>query len=131
MDSRRRRTVFTITVLFSVLLSQELEDSLALDLDAMWDNTIWNEIEEVFTEVYEVDNITATAGVRGAEAEDEALVYLYYRRSMKGLSKLDLQKALGKLINKKNELEEINPDHKEILKLSNYILQLKYKLKTV
>ena len=131
MDSRRRRTVFTITVLFSVLLSQELEDSLALDLDAMWDNTIWNEIEDVFTEVYEVDNITATAGVRGAEAEDEALAHLYYRRSMKGLSKLDLQKALGKLINKKNELEEINPDHKEILKLSNYILQLKYKLKTV
>ena len=131
MDSRRRRTVFTITVLFSVLLSQELEDSLALDLDSMWDNTIWNEIEEVFTEEYEVDNITATAGVRGAEAEDEALVHLYYRRSMKGLSKLDLQKALGKLINKKNELEEINPDHKEILKLSNYILQLKYKLKTV
>ena len=131
MDSRRRRTIFTITVLFSVLLSQELEDSLALDLDSMWDNTIWNEIEEVFTEVYEVDNITATAGVRGAEAEDEALAHLYYRRSMKGLSKLDLQKALGKLINKKNELEEINPDHKEILKLSNYILQLKYKLKTV
>ena len=131
MDSRRRRTVFTITVLFSVLLSQELEDSLALDLDSMWDNTIWNEIEEVFTEVYEVDNITATAGVRGAEAEDEALAHLYYRRSMKGLSKLDLQKALGKLINKKNELEEINPDHKEILKLSNYMLQLKYKLKTV
>ena len=131
MDSRRRRTVFTITVLFSVLLSQELEDSLALDLDSMWDNTIWNEIEEVFTEVYEVDNITATAGVRGAEAEDEALAHLYYRRSMKGLSKLDLQKALGKLINKKNEFEEINPDHKEILKLNNYILQLKYKLKTV
>ena len=131
MDSRRRRTVFTITVLFSVLLSQELEDSLALDLDSMWDNTIWNEIEEVFTEEYEVDNITATAGVRGAEAEDEALAHLYYRRSMKGLSKLDLQKALGKLINKKNELEEINPDHKEISKLNNYILQLKYKLKTV
>ena len=131
MDSRRRRTVFTITVLFSVLLSQELEDSLALDLDSMWDNTIWNEIEDVFTEEYEVDNITATAGVRGAEAEDEALAHLYYRRSMKGLSKLDLQKALGKLINKKNELEEINPEHKEISKLNNYILQLKYKLKTV
>ena len=131
MDSRRGRTVFTTVVLLSVLLSQEPEDSLALDMDAMWDNTIWNEIEEVFTEEYEVDNITATAGVRGAEAEDEALAHLYYRRSMKGLSKLDLQKALGKLINKKNELEEINPDHKEILKLSNYILQLKYKLKTV
>ena len=131
MDSRRGRTVFTTVVLLSVLLSQEPEDSLVLDFDSMWDNTIWNEIEEVFTKEYEVDNITATAGVRGAEAEDEALVHLYYRRSMKGLSKLDLQKALGKLINKKNELEEINPDHKEISKLNNYILQLKYKLKTV
>ena len=121
---------FTI-ILFLALGSGWAQDDDDMDMDAMWDNTIWNEIEEVSTKEYEVDNITATAGVRGAEAEDEALVHLYYRRSMKGLSKLDLQKALGKLINKKNELEEINPDHKEISKLNNYILQLKYKLKTV
>ena len=44
---------------------------------------------------YEVENITAVAGVRGAEAEDEALLaLLYYRRSMRGLSLLDLKKAL-------------------------------------
>ena len=127
MDSRRRRTVFTITVLFSVLLSQELEDSLALDLDSMWDNTIWNEIEEVFTEEYEVDNITATAGVRGAEAEDEALAHLYYRRSMKGLSKLDLQKALGKLIIKRQKMS----DDSDTKKIDSYILQLKKRLKNV
>ena len=44
-----------------------------LDLDAMWDNTVWNEIEDIADEdIQEVDNITAVAGVRGAEAEDEA-----------------------------------------------------------
>jgi hypothetical protein len=58
-------------------------DSLNLDLDDMWD-VEWVEIEEApETLVFEVDNITATAGVRGAEAEDEILKYLYYRRSMK------------------------------------------------
>ncbi len=35
----------------------------------------------------------------GAEAEDEALYHLYYRQSMKGPSKVELNKALGKLLN--------------------------------
>ena len=131
MDSRRRRTVFTITVLFSVLLSQEPEDSLVLDFDLMWDNTIWNEIEEVFTEVYEVDNITATAGVRGAEAEDEALAHLYYRRSMKGLSKLDLQGTLGKLLNKKKKLLLEDSNYSYIEKLDGYIAQIENKLRNL
>ena len=69
-------------------------DEMDLDLDAMWENTVWNEIESVAdVEVYETEYITAVAGVRGAEAEDEALALLYYRRSMKGLSKLQIQKA--------------------------------------
>ena len=77
-------------------LAEPLED---LDLDAMWENTVWNEIESIAdAEVYETEYITAVAGVRGAEAEDEALEHLYYRKSMKGLAKLDIQKALGKLI---------------------------------
>ena len=59
-------------------------DSLNLDLDDMWDDVEWVEIVDIpETIVFEVDNITATAGVRGAEAEDEILKYLYYRRSMK------------------------------------------------
>ena len=102
---------------------------MALDLDAMWDNTIWNEIVDIADEeIQEVDNITAVAGVRGAEAEDEALALLYYRRSMKGLSKLDLQKALGKLILKKEVLEQNNQDTQ---KINSYITQLKYKLSEV
>ena len=52
---------------------------MALD----WDEVIWEEIVEVGKEeIQEVDNITATAGVRGKESEDEILNYLYYRKSM-------------------------------------------------
>ena len=48
------------------------------DLDAMWENTVWEEIQDVVDVVAEVEQITAVAGVRGAEAEDEALEHLYY-----------------------------------------------------
>jgi hypothetical protein len=92
----------------------------------MWDNTVWNEITDIAdAEGYEVENITAVAGVRGAEAEDEALELLYYRRSMKGLSKLDLQKALGKLIIKREKMS----DDSDTEKIDNYIYQLKIKIK--
>jgi len=106
------------------VLAEPLEE---LDLDAMWDNTVWNEITDIAdAEVHEVENITATAGVRGAEAEDEALALLYYRRSMKGLSKLDLQKALGKLIVKRQKMS----DDSDTKKIDDYISQLKNKLKS-
>ena len=91
----------------------------------MWENTVWNEIEDVVDVGYEVEKITAVAGVRGAEAEDEALALLYYRRSMKGLSKLDLQKALGKLILKRKSMSDDNPNIKRI---DGYIKQLRKKL---
>ena len=99
-----------------------------LDMDAMWDNTIWVEITEIGEEyIGEVEQITAVAGVRGAEAEDEALALLYYRRSMKGLSKLDLQRALGKLIIKRQKMS----DDSDTKKIDSYIYQLKIKLKKV
>ena len=38
-----------------------------LDMDAMWDNTIWQEIEEIGETIYgEVEQVTSVAGVRGA-----------------------------------------------------------------
>ena len=116
-------------LLISVILGQDSTDvDFELDLDAMWENTVWNEIEDVVDVYYEVERVTAVAGVRGAEAEDEALALLYYRRSMKGLSKIDLQKALGKLIIKKEQLEK---QKKETTKIDNYISQLKYRLTKV
>ena len=111
------------------MLAEPLEE---LDLDAMWDNTVWEEIQDVAdAEVYETEYITAVAGVRGAEAEDEALALLYYRKSMKGLSKLDLERALGKLILKKKELDKSGNDDSDSEKIESYILQIKKKLKKV
>ena len=106
----------------------ELE-SVDLDLDVMWENTVWQEIEDV-TEVYgEVEQITAVAGVRGAEAEDEALALLYYRRSMRGIAMIDLQKAYGKLTIKKENLIKIDPKHPSLKKINNLLSQLKIKMK--
>ena len=66
-------------LVFSILISSLYSQDE--DLDSMWNNTIWNEIVDVpKTTVYEIENITATAGVRGAEAEDEILKCLYYRK---------------------------------------------------
>jgi len=72
-----QKFLLCILLLSSIVLSQEPEDSLALD----WDDVEWVEIVDIpKTIVFEIDNITATAGVRGTEAEDEILQYLYYRR---------------------------------------------------
>ena len=104
-------------------------EDIDFDMEAMWENTVWEAIQDVAdAEVYETEYITAVAGVRGAEAEDEALEHLYYRRSMKGLVKLDLQKALGKLILKREKMPD---DHKDVKKIDGYITQLKLKLKKV
>ena len=74
------KLLFFTNLLSSTILSQEPEDTLALD----WDEIIWEEILDVKKEeIQEVDNITATAGVRGKESEDEILNYLYYRKSMR------------------------------------------------
>jgi len=99
------------------------------DMDAMWDNTVWNEIEDIADEeIQEVDNITAVAGVRGAEAEDEALHHLYYRQSMKGPSEMALNKALGKLLNTLTTLREKDPNHKKIPEVTHYVIQIYKKL---
>ena len=98
-----------------------------LDLETMWENTVWIEIQDVVDVGYEVEKVTAVAGVRGAEAEDEALALLYYRRSMRELSELQLRKALGKLMNKRSELVKQGKVVPE--EIDKYIVQLKTRLK--
>ena len=121
--NKRFITIGTIFCLQAVWSQDE-----DLDLDAMWDNTVWNEIEEVTTEAYEVEKVTAVAGVRGAEAEDEALHHLYYRQSMKGPSKVELNKALGKLLNTLGALKEKNPEHAKIPEVTHYVIQIYKKM---
>ena len=106
----------------------EYED-IDLDMDAMWENTVWEEIQDVVDVVAEVEQVTAVAGVRGAEAEDEALDHLYYRRSMKGLALIDLQKAYGKLKITKDNLIKVDPNHPKLEKINNLISQLEIKMK--
>ena len=115
-------------LLFSLLISSFLlggADTTDIDLDALWETTIWEEIEEINEIEGEVEQVIAVAGVRGAEAEDEALEHLYYRKSMKGLSQIDLQKALGKLLKKRS----ITKDPIALQKINGYINQIEGKLK--
>jgi hypothetical protein len=115
---------------FSLSVQPSYSDStdVELDLDAMWENTVWNEIQDVVNVGYEVEKVTDVAGVRGAEAEDEALNLLYYRKSMKGLSELQLRKALGKLLNKRSKLQKEGTEVPE--EIDKYILVLRNKIKT-
>lgn len=121
------KKILITSALFSFGLLWAQDDDL--DMDAMWDNTVWNEIEDIADEdIQEVDNITAVAGVRGAEAEDEALHHLYYRQSMKGPSKVALNKALGKLLNTLTTLKDKDPSHKKIPEVTHYVIQIYKKL---
>ena len=120
-----KQSLIYITFITGLISQDGIEE---LDLDALWENTVWEEIAEVTTKEFEVEKVTDVAGVRGAEAEDEALLHLYYRRSMKGLSKLDLERALGKLIIKRDSLDE---KHLDIPKLNRYITELRKRLKDV
>jgi len=115
-------------ILLSILFSNFLlgdADTTDIDFDALWETTVWEEIEEINEIEGEVEQITAVAGVRGAEAEDEALEHLYYRKSMKGLSTIELQKALGKLLKKRS----ITKDPIALQKINGYINQIERKLK--
>ena len=115
-------------ILLSIIFSNFLlgdADTTDIDLDALWESTVWEEIDEIVEIEGEVEQVVSVAGVRGAEAEDEALEHLYYRKSMKGLSTMELQKALGKLLKKKS----ITKDPTALQKINGYINQIEKKLK--
>ena len=127
MNMIQRHFIWLSYLLFSLsrLTGQEVEeDTLSLDLDNLWDEVVWEEIEDVVDVYYEVEQITPVAGVRGAEAEDEALHHLYYRKSMKGIALIDLKKAYGKLYNKRETIT----DKKELRKIDNYLNYLRKKI---
>ncbi len=110
--------------LFTILYSQDTSD-VDLDLDKLWEEAVWEEIEDVVDVYYEVEQVTPVAGVRGAEAEDEALEHLYYRKSMRGIALIDLKKAYGKLYNKRSTIT----DSEELKKVDSYLNYLKKKIK--
>ena len=123
------KLLFFITLTSSIVLCQEPDDdSLALDLDAMWENTVWEEIQDVVDVGYEVEKVTPVAGVRGAEAEDEALALLYYRKSMKGISQQEYKKAYGRLKIKRDELFKKDKNNPKLKEMDNYLSYMKKKI---
>ena len=69
------------TKVLSLLIVLQTPDT---ELDSIWDDQEWVEIENVAEEdIQHVDNVTAVAGVRGDRAEREILKYLYYKKSSK------------------------------------------------
>ena len=120
------RNIITLFVLMG--LSDIWAQDDELDLDALWDNTVWTEIEEINTIEGEVEQVITVAGVRGAEAEDEALHHLYYRKSMKGPNKMEMQAALGKLLNTLAKLQEKDTGNVKIPEIQHYVIQIYLKL---
>ena len=115
-----------LSILFSSFLLGDADTpDVDFDLDDLWENTVWEEIDEIIEVEGEVEQVVSVAGVRGAEAEDEALEHLYYRKSMKGLSQIELQKALGKLMKKRNTVT----DTLALKKINGYIFSIQNKLK--
>jgi hypothetical protein len=108
---------------------ENMDIDAVFDMEAMWEQAEWEEIQEITTTVYETEYITAVAGVRGAEAEDEALTHLYYRKSMKGISLEDYKKAYGKLKIKRDELFRQDKNHIKLSKIDKLLSQLKTKIK--
>ena len=124
-------------ILRCLTLSQELKNKFSKIIFLTSNNSkpILENIKPISIEIIEhtvvlgeVDNITAVAGVCGAEAEDEALHHLYYRQSMKGPSKVELNKALGKLLNTLGALKDKNPEHAKIPEVTHYVIQIYKKL---
>ena len=106
----------------------KIED-INFDMDAMWEQAEWEEIQDITTVYYETEVITAVAGVRGAEAEDEALAHLYYRKTMRGISIEDYKKAYGKLKNTRDDLFNRNPNHPKLERIDVLLLEIKNKIK--
>ncbi len=128
LHSILRKNLFFILI-SSILLSQEPEiDTLALDLDTMWEEAVWEEIEDVIDVYYEVEQVTAVAGVRGAEAEDEALYHLYYRKSMKGISIQEYKKAYGRLKIKRDELYKKDKNNPKLQEMDNYLSYIRKRI---
>ena len=82
MKLKSRLILFFIPI---SLLSNE--DSIDLDL---WNDVSWDTVTEI-TEVYgEVEQVTSVAGVRGSEAKNEILKYLWYRKREKRFAKTSI-----------------------------------------
>lgn len=84
----------------------------------IWLNTVWKDIDAATTtKSYEVEKVTTVAGVRGAEAEDEATKQLYFR----GTKALPDQAELTEKIQQLQQLIAADPTRAP--EFEHYIIQ--------
>ena len=67
------KKVRLLTILLIALQQEEL------DINKMFQDAKWEEVQNTTNQGYEVEKVTIVAGVRGNEAEHEILDFLYYR----------------------------------------------------
>ena len=72
----------TIMIRYLAILPLMLQNEIQ-DLDSLFKNAKWEEVQNVQDEGYEVEKVTMVAGVRGNEAEHEILNHLYYLKNSK------------------------------------------------
>ena len=65
------KKLLLLPLLFGLAWSQDDDE---LDLDAMWDNTVWNDIESVADAGYEVEKVTAVANALYGSPKTKILV---------------------------------------------------------
>lgn len=96
------------------------------EISDLWLNTVWKSIDEVTAKEksFEVEKVTTVAGVRGAEAEDEATKHLYYRGSIRTPTREELHETIKKL----ETIIESAPTDKRVPELVYYISQCYLKL---
>ena len=109
-------------ICFSFLLAQDEDEDV--NLDDLWDTTVWEEIEEIYEVEGEVEQVVTVAGVCCGEGEDVDLHHLYYRKSMKGPNKMELQSALGKLMKTLSRLEKKDKNHAKIPEVRHYMIPI-------
>ena len=69
-----KTTMKRFLVVTLIILQQE-----DLDINKMFQDAKWEQVENTTNQGYEVEKVTMVAGVRGNEAEHEILDFLYYR----------------------------------------------------
>ncbi|MFC1555678.1 tol-pal system YbgF family protein [candidate division KSB1 bacterium] len=86
----------------------------------------WKKVGDKTKEIrsFKTEKATTVAGVRGAEAEDEALKYLYFKGGVKYPSRLELKNAIAIL----EEFVKENPDDETIPESKYFMAQCYFQL---
>ena len=123
-------TLLIIGLFLSPALAQEKKKSTEggekSQVSAEFMNSVWKNVNKLTKEKrsFEVEKATTVAGVRGKEAEDEALSKLYFKGGENYPSRVELQQAIKIL----NEQLKAKPEGSETAEIKYYIAQCQVQL---